>query len=204
MTGGYCDVYAEHNNGSGLWVNRLLLFGPGELISTSDGNVPSGRCVKVAAGHIAGDWAKIRFQGRRGACNILSVAFQTEVLPQETLGFIHSDCISGGPSSLSDPRLKTERTELSGQQAQNRLKPIKLYAYERDDIGERRLGLIADEVGPAIEHLAIDSVVQSKRHKDDQYKTLDYSRLVSLLIPANNTLSKRSKRVGDLESRLVS
>ena len=114
VTGGYCDVYAEHSNGSRLWVNRLLLFGPGELINTPDGAVYSGRCVKVAAGHIAGDWTKIRFQGRRGAFNILSVAFQTEVLPQETLGFLHSDCIIGDPNSLSDSRLKTERTELSG------------------------------------------------------------------------------------------
>ena len=179
----------------------MLLFGPGELISTSDGHVSSGRCVKVAAGHIAGDWTKIRFQGRRGAFNILSVAFQTEVIPQETLGFLHSDCIIGDPNSLSDSRLKTERTELSGQPAQHILKQIKSYTYERGDIGERRLGCIADEVESAIEQLAIGNVVSSKWHKDGQYKTLDYSRVVSLLIPAINTLSKR---VGDLESRLVS
>ena len=106
VTGGYCDVYVEHTNGERLWANRLLLFGPGESISTPNGAVYSGRCVKVAAGHIAGDWTKIRFQGRRGAFNILSVAFQTEVIAQETLGFIHSDCIIGDPTSLSDARLK--------------------------------------------------------------------------------------------------
>ena len=61
--------------------------------------------------------------------------------------------------------------------------------------------MIADEVESAIEQLGIDNVVSSKWHKDDQYKTLDYSRLVSLLIPAINTLSKR---VEDLESRLAS
>ena len=172
-------------------MNRLLLFGPGESITTPDGAVYSGRCVKVLAGHIAGDWTKIRIQGRRGAFNILSVAFQTEVLPQETLGFLHSDCIIGDPNSLSDSRLKSERTELSGQQAQNILKEIKSYTYEREDIAERRLGLIADQVESAIEQLAIDNVVSSKWHEDDQYKTLDYSRLVSLLIPALNTLAKR-------------
>ena len=80
------------------------------------------------------------------------------------------------------------------------MKQIKSYTYEREDIGERRMGCIADEVALAIEELAIDNVVSSKWHKDDQYKTLDYSRLVSLLIPAINTLSKR---VEDLESRLV-
>ena len=143
---------------------------------------------------------KIRFQGRRGAFNILSVAFQTEVIPQETLGFIHSDTIVGDPNSLSDTRLKSERDQISGQQAQNILKQIKAYTYEREDIGERRLGLIADEVQTSIEQLGIDNVVSSKWHNDDQYLTLDYSRLVSLLIPALNPLSKR---VEDLESRLA-
>ena len=109
-----------------------------------------------------GQLDKIRFQGRRGAFNILSVAFQTEVLPQETLGFVHSDCIAGGPNSLSDGRLKTERTVVSGQQAQNVLNQIKSYTYERDDIGERRLGLIADDVESACEQLGVDNVVSSK------------------------------------------
>ena len=176
-----------------------MLFGPGELINTPDGAIYSGRCVKVAAGHIAGDWTKIRFQGRRGAFNILSVAFQTEVIPQETLGFIHSDNIVGDPNSLSDGRLKSQRTELSGQQAQNVLNQIKSYTYDRDDLDQRRVGLIADEVESAIDQLAIDNVVSSKWHNDGQYKTLDYSRLVSLLIPAVNTLAKR---VEDLESKL--
>ena len=142
---------------------------------------------------------KIRFPGRRGAFNILSVAFQTEVIPQETLGFLHSDCIIGDPNSLSDGRLETERTELSGEQAQDVLNQIKSYTYDREDIGERRLGCIADEVESAIEQLAIDNVVSSKWHKDDQYKTMDYSRLVSLLIPAVNTLSAKIK---DLESKV--
>ena len=52
------------------------------------------------------------------------------------------------------------------------------------------MGCIADEVESAIEQLAIDNVVSSKWHKDDQYKTLDYSRLVSLLIPVVNKLSQ--------------
>ena len=61
----------------------------------------------------------------------------------------------------------TERTELSGHQAQNVLNQIRAYTYERDDIGERRLGLIAQEVETAIDQLAIDNVVSSKWHQDD-------------------------------------
>ena len=181
VTGGYCDSYAEHNSGARLWVNRLLLFGPGELINTPDGAIYSGRCVKVAAGHIAGDWTKIRFQGRRGAFNILSVAFQTEVIPQETLGFLHSDCVTGDPNSLSDERLKQNLDTVSANQALSILSQIQAYTYDREDLDQRRLGLIADRVEEAIDQLAIDNVDSRKLHNDGQcqYKTVDYSRLVS-------------------------
>ena len=156
--------------------------------------------MKVAAGHISG-FTEIRFQGRRGAFNILSVAFQTEVLPQETLGFIHSDCIIGDPNSLSDARLKRHLDPVSGNQALSILSQIQGCTYEREDLDQRRLGLLAQNVEEAIGQIAVDNVVSSKWHQDDHYKTLDYSRLVSLLIPAINTLSKR---VDDLESRLAS
>ena len=73
------------------------------------------------------------------------------------------------------------------------------WTFSRSDLQQRRLGLIADEVGEAIDQLAIDNVVASKWHEGDNYKTLDYARLVALLIPAVNTLSARVK---DLESKV--
>ena len=111
---------------------------------------------------------------------------------------MHSDCIIGDPNSLSDSRLKTEVTTVSGDQSLSILSQIQGCTYEREDLDQRRLGLIADVVQSACSELAIDNVVSSKCHQDDQYKTLDYSRLVSLLIPAVNTLAKR---VEYLESR---
>ena len=170
MTGGYCDVYAEHSTGSRLWVNRLLLLGPGELISTSDGNVYRGRCVKVAAGHIAGNWTKIRIQGRHGAFNVLSVAFQTEVIAKETLGCVHSDCIIGDPNSLSGARLKTEVAPVPGVQALDVLNQIQGCTYERADLDQRRLGLIDDEVEEACTGLGIGNVTSTKWHNHRQYK----------------------------------
>ena len=62
-------------------------------------------------------------------------------------------------------------------------------------MGQRRLGLIADEVETAMAGLAVDNVCSSKYATfngiEDQYKQLDYSRLVSLLIPAVNSLATR-------------
>ena len=100
---------------------------------------------------------------------------------------------------MSDRRLKEEITPISPTQALSILSQIQGCTYEREDLDQRRLGLIADEVELSIEELAIDNVVSSKWHNDDQYKTLDYSRLVSLLIPAVN---KMSQEIQDLKSIL--
>ena len=118
---------------------------------------------------------------------------------QPPAGFVHSDNVHGDPSSLSDARLKSEVTPVSGDQALSVLGQIQACTYERQDLKQRRLGLIADEVEEAIDQLAIDNVVGSKWHEGDDYKTLDYARLVALLIPAVNTLSARVK---DLESKV--
>ena len=72
------------------------------------------------------------------------------------------------------------------------------------------MGLIADEVETAISGLAIDNVVGSKHATfndvEDEYKTLDYSRLVSLCIPAINTLNQQvtalTAELDALKSRL--
>ena len=58
---------------------------------------------------------------------------------------------------------------------------------------QRRLGLIADEVEEAIEQLAIDNVFGTKWHNNDEYTTLQYDRLVPLLVSAVNQLSKEVK-----------
>ena len=92
---------------------------------------------------------------------------------------------------------------MSGEQALSVLGNIQGQTYWREDLGERRLGLTADEVETAIAGLSIDNVCSSKHATfndvEDEYKTLDYSRLVSLLIPAVNALSAK---VSELEAKL--
>ena len=146
----------------------------------------------VAAGNMEGSWSRIRFHGRKGAFNIIAVAFQDHILPQAP-SFVHSDNVIGDAASLSDKRLKEDVTSVSGAQALSVLSQIRGCTYERPDLQERRLGLIADEVEEAIDQLAIDNVVGSKWHEGEDYKTLDYSRLVALLIPAVNKLAQEVK-----------
>ena len=193
------DVYLQHANGQNLWANRLNSYGPGEVIADANGNtLYPGRHVMVAAGNMEGSWSRIRFQGRKGAFNIIAVAFQGHILPQDP-NFAHSDNVIGDAASLSDKRLKQEVASVSGTQALSVLSQIRGCTYERPDLQERRLGLIADDVEDAIDQLAIDNVVGSKWHDSDVHKTLDYARLVALLIPAVNTLSARDK---DLETKI--
>ena len=73
--------------------------------------------------------------------------------------WVHSDNVYGDPGSLSDARLKTEVTSVSGAQALSVLSQIQGCTYERADLNQRRLGLIADVVEEAIDQLAIDNVV---------------------------------------------
>ena len=80
---------------------------------------------------------------------------------------------------------------MPGDQALSVLSQIQGCTYEREDLQQRRLGLIADEVEDAIEQLAIDNVLGSRWHQGEEYKALDYSRLVAPLIPAVNNLSAR-------------
>ena len=152
----------------------------------------------VAAGNMEGSWSRIRFQGRKGAFNLIAVGFQDHILAQNP-NFVHSDNVIGDAASLSDARLKNEVTSVSGTQALSVLSQIQGCTYERADLDQRRLGLIADQVEESITELGIDNVIGSKWHDGDEYKTLDYSRLVALLIPAVNALSARVK---DLETKI--
>ena len=125
------DVYLQHSNGQCLWANRLNLYGPGEVVSDDNGAaLYSGRHVMVAAGNMEGSWSRIRFQGRKGAFNIIAVAFQDHILPQAP-SFTHSDNVMGDSASLSDSRLKENRDPVSGGQSLSILSKIQAFTYDR-------------------------------------------------------------------------
>ena len=107
--------------------------------------------------------------------------------------WVHNDNVYGNPGSLSDVRLKRHLDPVSGDQALSILAQIQAYTYEREDLQERRLGLIAQEVEEAVGELAIDNVTGTKWHLGEEYKTLQYDRLVPLLVNAVNRLSQQVK-----------
>ena len=78
-----------------------------------------------------------------------------------------------------------------------------------DAFDERRLGLIADEVQASVEELAIDNVVGSKTvskgegDPPQEYLTLQYERLVPLLIASVNDLSRQVKEQSTILQSIV-
>ena len=68
--------------------------------------------------------------------------------------------------------------------------------YTRTDTGERRLGHIADEVEAALAELGVSNVTGSTNAAPgdlpyQSFKTLDYARIVPLIVSVVNTLSAR-------------
>ena len=127
----------------------------------------------------------------------------TDIISLSSTHIRPSQTIKGDPSSLSDLRLKQNLLEVTPEQCLNTLRQIKPQTYDRIDTGERRLGLVADQCEAAFETAGVEvENVIGQRHwqvdgERDVYKTLQYERLVPLLIGAVNTLSAR---VQDLES----
>ena len=138
----------------------------------------------------------------------MSVGFHASVLPYGATSFAHSDNIYGNPSSLSDARLTTNSTLVTGDQCLATLSQIEPQTYDRDDLGERRLGLLADQCEDALRAgglVSIDNVI-GERHwqvesATDVYKTLQYDRLAPLLIGAVNMLSARAQALESPASR---
>ena len=154
----------------------------------------SGNIFQILATNLQPAYSRIRLTLRKGAIAVNYIAWLDNRVAQPPAGYVHSDNVHGDPASLSGARLKTEVTHVSCTQALDILSQIQGCTYEREDLQQRRLGLIADEVEEGIHQLAIDNVIGSKWHEGEDYKTLDYSRLVALFNPSCQSPQPTGKR----------
>ena len=205
-TGAYVDVYGrEAATGQYIWLNRVDTYQSGGTeythgtIQNPGSYHHAGGIYQILCTNLQPGYDRIRITVRKGEFLVNMIKWLDHRVAQPPSCWVHSDNVYGDPGSLSDKRLKEELTTVSGAQALSVLSQIEGCTYERTDLQQRRLGLIADEVEEAIDQLAIDNAVGSKWHAGDDYKTLDYSRLVALLIPSVNQLSQQVK---DLQSKV--
>ena len=185
---GYMDVSGITSDGTELYINRVDMHPPFQVIYHQ--NYISGIRIACVASSLD-KFSQIRFRVRKGAMFCAGVAFNSGRYPITQSSMVHGDLVYTSVASSSDRRLKENFTEVSGTQALNVLSNISCQTY--DAFEQRRLGLIAQEVEQALEPLKIDNVVGSKlvshQGKIDEYATLQYERLVPLLISAVNQLS---------------
>ena len=108
---------------------------------------------------------RLEIRCRKGIFHFMSLGFHASVLPCDATSFVHTDNLYGNVSSLSDARLKQNSLEVTPEQCLNTLRHIKPQTYDRNDLGERRLGLIADECEEAIEKagIEVDNVIGQRR-----------------------------------------
>ena len=106
--------------------------------------------------------------------------------------YVHSDCVIGDPSSLSDASLKSNRAAVPDATMAAIFDALEAKEYDLatgvDPDGaplptERRVGFIAQDVQQAIATHAPQwtNIVGSKPVGDEELLTLDYSRLCTVL-----------------------
>ena len=176
--------------------------------ANSAGIVYNGTRIAVAASNLSAfQGGRFEIRVRKGTYRHMSCGFFASILPYNETAFLHTDNTYADYTSSSDARLKTERTDVTGEQALSVLSNMQAQTYWREDLEQRRIGLIADEVEDAVSEIDVDNIISSMHGTFNgeaaDYKTLDYSRLVSLLIPACNALSEQvttlAARVQELE-----
>ena len=128
---------------------------------------------------------------RKGRIRIMGLAFsKEEKRPIAPIAVVHSDNVIGNPASLSDTRLKHNQTTVPTATMAAIIDAVDPMEYDLISTGvdtegnqlpsERRVGFIADDVKSALP-TEWSNIVGSKPVNDEEYLTLDYSRLVAVL-----------------------
>lgn len=128
----------------------------------------------------------------------------------EQMRLVHNDAHFAGDvtafsSTLSDKRLKDDvKTIENASEKVSQLRGVEYTWNKGSRLGKREIGLIAQEV-----ESVIPSIVKEKEMHlldGETYKTVDYEKLVALLIESNkeqqDIIAQLEERVIDLENRL--
>ena len=142
----------------------------------------------------------------RGTCMLMGLGFKTEDR-DIAHAFVHSDNITGNPSSLTDARVKENVTSLDPSNCLSFCNALSPALYLQTLANEVRTGLVAQDVQSALQahNLPETPVLDTKRARVDEDSPLEqlmamrYERLVPMLLGAVKELTNR---VAQLESQL--
>ena len=111
----------------------------------------------------------------RGVCTIIGLGWKTVDRDIYGSAFVHSDCITGDPSSLSDERIKDNVSSLDPSNCLNFCNTLNPALYLQTLSNEVRTGLVAQEVQAALQahHLPETPVLDTKRARVDEDSPLE-------------------------------
>ena len=143
----------------------------------------------------------------RGTCMLMGLGFKTEDR-DIAHAFVHSDNITGNPSSLSDKRIKDSVTSLDPSNCLSFCNALQPSLYLQTLSNEIRTGLVAQDVQAALtaHSLPETPVLDTKRARVDedspveQLMAMRYERLVPMLLGAVKELTNR---ITQLESQVT-
>ena len=146
------------------------------------------------------------------AANVFKVFVSgNEAFRVDTSGNIHAaEDVVAFSTTISDARLKEDiETIESASEKVSRLRGVEYTWKKGGRKGQREIGLIAQEVEEVIPSIVREHQLPLVKGLDDSsvaYKTVDYEKLVALLIESNKEqqeiISQLEERVIDLENRL--
>ena len=203
---GYMECHVEFPDGNELFVNRIHMGSTTNYPSyaTTGGIQAAMSVVCVCTGYTTAE--KIIFRPMRGTAMLMGLGFKTEDRDIAN-AFVHSDNITGTPSTLSDGRIKDNVTSLDPSNCLSFCSAISPALYLQTLANEVRTGLVAQEVQTALQAHSLPEtpVLDTKRARVDEdsptenLMAMRYERLVPMLLGAVKALTAR---VAELESRL--
>jgi hypothetical protein len=146
------------------------------------------------------------------AANVFKVIVSgNEAFRVDTSGNIHAaEDVVAFSTTISDARLKEDvETIESASEKVSRLRGVEYTWKKGGRKGQREIGLIAQEVEEVIPSIVREHQLPLVKGLDDSsaaYKTVDYEKLVALLIESNkeqqDIISQLEERIIDIENRL--
>ena len=144
----------------------------------------------------------------RGTCMLMGLGFKTEDRDIDNSACVHSDNITGSPSSLSDERIKDNVTSLDPSNCLSFCNTLQPSLYLQTLANEPRTGLLAQSVQAALQahNLPETPVLDTKRARVDEDSPVEslmsmrYERVVPMLLGAVKELTNR---VAQLESQVT-
>ena len=201
----YTDTNTTYSNGAGLDVSGTTFSVATDLRTTVDYiGFNSDNYLDMSAANVF----KVVVSGSEVP---VVVRLVTEAFRVDTSGNIHAaEDVVAFSTTISDARLKEDvETIESASEKVSQLRGVEYTWKKGGRKGQREIGLIAQEVEEVIPSIVREHQFPLVQGLDDSsvaYKTVDYEKLVALLIESNkeqqDIIAQLEERIIDIENRL--